>query len=147
MVERNESFICSRCIRAYPTLNEAIACEAVPFSPKFQVGDVVTCRAGFGWFDGEASWVVEPKRDEDHGNCFGGCCTKSFYYVVTAIDGDPNQLHRVRYHVFTQAMSEQSGYRSGYTFDEGHWTPKLVEPRPSLHGIAELLGLKAEHLL
>lgn len=128
---------CEVCHRLYD--NEALAtrCESNIDIPKFQVGDIVTARAGFGWYDGDLAWIGNPDADtqrirNSHGNCFGDCCTYSFYYVITSIDRSPEQLHRMRYHLETLAMSGKMGYRRGYTFNSGHCSIVKVQAPPSI---------------
>lgn len=129
------------------------------------IGDIVFCRSGFGWYDGDRNWIsnadqVDPKGLGNPGpiprgkcpngdrNCFSPCCTFLFYYVVSFIDEDPTRAGRRRYHLITNAMTRS--HRSGYTFDDGgHFSPWLVEdpPRYILNTSKELLGQAADHLL
>lgn len=118
-------YICEGCGQKYDDPALAQACEAQKPAVKFQPGDIVTKGYGFGWFDGEAEWVRNIRvlnRRARHGrelthldgktddrNCFDGCCTIGFYYVVTAVD---EHEHRTRYHLRTLAM--KSGYKCGY---------------------------------
>lgn len=54
--------------------------------PKFNIGDIVTCGYGYGWFDGNDDWVINPKPKKTcQHNCFDKCCTMGFYYVVHSI--------------------------------------------------------------
>ena len=160
------SYLCTACGTEYRNSGEAAACEAraANAKPKFKVGDIVTARAGFGWYDGDRNWIVNAKKVDPnkhgkpgpivrrkcpngHGNCFSPCCTFQFYYVVTLIDWDDRDphLHRVRYHLVTNAMTGKHGYRAGYTFDEAHWLPKLVAniPLDVLGASRALIGEKA----
>lgn len=157
MVQTVKTYRCAICLEVYPTRAEAEKCEARGL-PKFSwaVGDIVTARYGFGWFDGDTRWVINPKVDPksripEHGNCFGPCCTWGFYYVVTEMDTDPDDRHRSRYHLFTGAMSGKSGYDQGYTYDEGHHLLKLVprpdRPRSVILDSRKFLGRKADRLL
>jgi len=105
------------------------ACEArgAPV-PLVAVGDIVLAKGGFGWFDGDSAWVSNPaakKRKVNgrcpvtgDGNCFGLCCCFRFYYVVTLIDRDPDigGRHRLRYHLWTKAMTGKQGYECGVGF-------------------------------
>lgn len=135
MVQTVKTYRCQICKVIHPTRRAAQACEdRGPLRFAFAVGDIVTARYGFGWYDGDERWVinrdVDPKsRNPLHGNCFSECCTWGFYYVVTKLDGDPDDGHRARYHLFTGAMTGKSGYDQGYTYDSGHCALKLV-PRP-----------------
>lgn len=157
---------CSFCGEEYKSAERARDCEALGFNPTVKVGDIVTCGGGFGWYDGDRRWITNPDVDLDiekhHGrrkksNCFDVCCTYLFYYVVTSIDGDhlmtcgrrgrPVDAHRPRYHLFTRAM--KMGYRSGVTYDEGHYAmTKVKDPSAYLVSSARgLLGLKTERLI
>lgn len=165
-------FKCDVCDVEYATLKMATRCERQPQDkPAFAVGDVVLCKAGFGWYDGDRRWIqnaakVDPRGigkpigitrpRARHGNCFGSCCTFQFYYIVTAVDKDPprgllpeTQLvrHRWRYHLFTLAMT--NGHGQGWTFDYHHYTPVRVKSPPAfiVKSGARLLGRKAGHLL
>ena len=117
-VERPSIFRCPTCKSDYDTLKGAEACMAQGVDqPIVKVGDIVTTDYGYGWFDGDIRWVVNPKVraapgplpsppvrpcPKKRGNCFDSCCTMGFYYVVTAID---HSGHRTRYHLFTKAMT------------------------------------------
>lgn len=63
-----------------------------------------------------------------------------------------NSGHRVRYHVFTLAMTGKQGYRSGYTFDKHHVTLHLLDQKEYEWAKKEalehnLIGQKAGNLL
>ena len=145
------TYTCPICNSTYDTREEAVKCLAKKFKPKFKVGDIVFVRAGFGWYDGEKRWVSNPnvKRNPEHGNCFGECCTFQFYYVVTFIDVDNDDSHRPRYHVFTNAMTGKEGYHGGYTFDVHHRTPSLVKNPPKfiVEDSKKLIGKKGVSLI
>lgn len=126
-------YICEGCDKSYEELEEAQRCERQdPGQGLVQVGDIVRAKGGFGSFDGDKRWVIQPtvglfayrdgKCPLNDTNCFAECCTYSFYYVVTAID---IYQHRMRYHLTTRAMKK--GYRGGYTFNRHHHTPVRVE--------------------
>lgn len=134
---------CPICRVAYDSLAQAERCEARGAErARFVVGDIVLAGAGFGWFDGDPRWVANFSRlggtrdqvlqrgicPHDTDNCFSDCCTYAFYYVVTVVDVDERDGHRVRYHVFTKAMTGAQGYRSGYTFNSGHVGLRHVAP-------------------
>jgi len=143
---------CQVCGREYVTEAEAVVCETQPEDePCVKVGDIIFAGAGYGWFDGDKSWVsnLGIRRKKGHGNCFGECCTMRFFFVVTAIDKDDRNPHRVRYHLFTKAMSGKEGHRCGYTFNNGHTRPSLVKKPPSavVSGSKDLIGQKADYLL
>lgn len=139
---------CPICEKNYDNKEKAELCLKKGFSPKFKVGDIVFTKAGFGWFDGDEKWISNPgvRKKQKHDHCFQDCCTYKFYYVISHIDGDSNDLHRVRYHVFTGAM--KGGYRDGYTFDT-HYTPKLIENPPKfiVKDSKKFIGKKSGYLL
>jgi hypothetical protein len=137
-------FICPLCREEYKTKQEAIDCLNSTDKAICSVGDIVEVRYGFGWFDGDERWVINPKVDmSKHG--FGPDCSMGFYYVVSAID---LVGHRTRYHVITNAMSVGRGYRSGYTFNKGHRTPQIISaPDFVVNDSKKLIGLKAENLI
>jgi hypothetical protein len=136
------------CGEEYLSREEAESCLATEIPPKFAPGDVVTCGDRFGWFDGDEAWIATRKPDPRTAS--GDRLT--FFYVVTLVDrGDSvswgGGKHRNRYHLATRAMSGESGYAAGYTFDVNHWTPEKVENPPELPGLAELIGIPAKSLL
>lgn len=161
------TYACEICGTVYEDRKKAEACEAQGRpEPSVSVGDIVFAKGGFGWFDGDEAWVSNLKklgrgspgalpgrRREPHGNCFGDCCNYRFYYVVTAIDPDQDSYsrkeHRLRYHLFTKAMTGQMGHRSGYTYDIHHVKPQLASHPPAavVEGSKDLLGQKAGDLL
>jgi hypothetical protein len=152
---------CEVCKELYKTEEKALACERQKFMPRLEVGDIVLARSGFGWFDGDQKWIQnfhklgmytnpgEMPGKENHGNCFRECCTYVFFYVVTAIDHDTRDPHRVRYHLATKAMSASTGYLDGYTFDEGHYRPRKVRKPPEfiVEDSKDLIGLESDSLL
>lgn len=167
----HSTYSCLTCNRVYETEAQAVQCETQP-DPDFraQVGDIVTVRAGHGWYDGDRAWIANPdvlpkapgrECPNGDGNCFSECCTYSFYYVVTATEMEqPNKLggywldpatqvflHRPIYHVVTLAMA--SSYRSGWTSHPGHYAPRRVENPPAavVEASRALLGEKFSHLL
>lgn len=155
-------YLCDYCGQEYGTIKKARECEALGFHPTLEVGDIVKGQAGFGWYDGDKWWVVNPKvKEESKGhadgrNCFDDCCCFVFYYVVTKVDGDKGfphderrDLHRPRYHLFTKAMLGKSGYRSGMTFDKDHICVEKVKEPPEVvvQDSKNLLGKKATNLL
>ena len=155
-------YYCELCGRGYEDADAANACEAKGRETvNAKVGDIVVGRAGFGWFDGDPKWISNPEvgtcepgglstygSKPGHGNCFGNCCTYSFYYVVTKIDGDARDGHRARVHCFTKAMSCAEGYRGGYT-GRGHVHMKRAKnvPPEVLADAADLIGEEAKTLL
>lgn len=149
-------YVCEPCGQEYETPEEAQQCESRPVDPiRYAVGDIVlqAHRFTFGWFDGDRAWVENNDDvDRTEGKCIERFCRKCcyrFYYVVTAIDRDEKDPHRVRYHLATKAMSESTHYRTGYTFNSGHIETVKV-PRPPaavVSGSLALHGLKAKRLL
>lgn len=142
-------YMCEGCGRQYNQREDALLCESNKPEPTVAVGDIVLCRAGFGWYGGDKAWISNPEHTPCRNpgiNCFGTCCTYSFYYVVTAID---RHNHRVRYHLATLAMSETSGYRYGYTYDQHHCAPEKVENPPAIviEQSKELIGHIARGLI
>lgn len=159
---------CEICGSRHDTEADAAECEAqgIEHVPGLEVGDIVLARAGFGWFDGDVRWIENydrigrkvspfdrPKKNQSHGNCFGACCTYQFYYVVTAIDRvEPykeHDGHRVRYHLATLAMSESTGYGSGWTYARHHVTPTKVAAPPQhvVDTSKALIGREARTLI
>lgn len=146
-----ELFQCEKCGKVYGQRHMAVNCEEQPPEDvRLKVGDIV--RTGhFGWFDGDKRWVVNPEVEGDHmracpngnNNCMEPCCCMQFYYVVTAIE---EVSHRMRYHLFTKAMTGVGGYRGGYTHYGTHIWPEEVDNPPELK-VDDLIGLKAGHLL
>lgn len=139
-------FFCPICNREYNTMALAEACRDTPFEPTLKVGDIVTAGGDrFGWFDGDKNWIAETNK----GRGLDGK-TYAFYYVVTLIDHEEDG-HRPRYHLATLAMTEDTGYGSGWTYDIHHLTPRRVE-NPPVHLLAEaklkgLIGKPARGLL
>lgn len=152
MVIKKISFLCGICEAIFDTEKEAEKCEAQGTdASEVKVGDIVFTHAGFNWFDGDRKWIsnpkaLDPREDRCKHNCFAPCCTYRFYFVVTKIDLD---AHRTRYHLATKAMSGTQGYRSGYTYNRGHFKPELVKnpPRSVVKDSKDLIGQEAEHLL
>lgn len=169
-VQTVKSYRCPICRSTYDLKKDAEKCLAQgKDDPVAKVGDIVTLNYGRGWYDGDRKWVVNPelgndkdptipswkKKDErvkknhpEDSNCFDSCCTMGFYYVVTKIDYDPRDKHRIRYHVFTKAMQAASGYSNGYTFNSGHYKPCKVEnpPLEVLEESKKLIGRTANDL-
>lgn len=152
---------CSTCLVRYGAREEAEACASQPIQkPLFHTGDIVTYVYGYSWFDGDKRWIVNPelllKRDwekrrykcrKSGGNCFDPCCTLGFYYVVTAVDEDPQNQHRIRYHLFTKAMSGDNGYRGAFIYQDFISLKKVRNPSRSLvRDSMDLIGKKAGHL-
>ncbi len=148
----NLLYQCEFCEEIFGGSRRARACEAegVP-DPTVEVGDIVFTQAGFTWCDGEKKWVSNPgvldRKNPAHGNCFGECCSFQFYYVVTHIDNDG---HRLRYHVVTGAMTDDSCHNHGYTYDNGsHCTPRKVRnpPKRVVAASKTFIGFKSDRLL
>ncbi len=148
-----QSYQCPICKQQYETEKEAQECLNIGIEKSVAlVGDIVELNAGYGWFDGDKRWVINPnvnlKGIKSHGNCFGKCCTYAFYYVITKIENDTDR-HKLKYHVFTNAMTGKQGHRNGYTFSETHITPKKIKnvPKFVLKDSKKLIGKKAGDLL
>lgn len=165
-------YACSVCKAIYATEELATACETQAMSASVaKVGEIVKCKGGFGWYDGDRAWIcnadqVDPERTgkgrtirrakcpNGRENCFSDCCLFEFYYVVTAIDldtqrdGHDRRIHRVRYHLATLAMSKESGYRAGYTFNEGHHKPQraLRPPAEVVAASKKLIGTTTDRI-
>jgi hypothetical protein len=166
-------FSCESCGTEYDNAEDARECEdrAATAKPSVKVGDIVTAKSGFGWYDGDRKWITNAKVVErgpvdwkvrsgrnkvlgkrkcpnGDSNCFGECCTYSFFYVVTHIE-HVAKYHTIRYHLATLAMTGKQGYRSGYTYDEGHYTPRLAKKVPKYvrETSKKLIGQKAHNLL
>lgn len=147
-------YACGVCGKEHDSITEATACEKQK-QPKAMaaVGDIVTVGAGYTWFDGDKRWIsnpdVKPQAKHRSRNCFSSCCTMAFFYVVTAIDIEPGNSHRRRYHIATNAMSGKQGHTGGYTFDTGHVSLKRVKVPPPfvLADSKKLIGKKAKGLL
>lgn len=165
-VQRLDIFRCPVCRKDYPTRKQAEECLAQGVEqPIVKVGDIVNMGYGYGWFDGDVRWVINPSvrkspgpdpspaarpcPKKKGGSCFDSCCSMGFYYVVTEVDHCEDQPHRTRYHVFTKAMTGERRPMGGYTYNGGAGTPELVKkPKPFLvKSSASLIGLKAEHLI
>lgn len=154
-----QKFECETCGAQYTTAELAQRCFRQVFPLVAKVGDIVTSRAGFGGYDGDPRWISNPKIilrkvcPNGNGNCFGECCTYSFFYVVTAItktnrDGGKRGHHNA-YHLRTLAMTDTSGYEGGWTSPDGHVGLRLVK-NPSAVVVAAskaLIGWTADRLL
>lgn len=154
MPKIRRSFQCDWCGIEYETIKECRDCEARGFHPTLKVGDIVLGNPGYGWYDGDRRWVVNPdvrnrpKKHADGRNCFGVCCNYVFYYVVTKIDGHEDNAHRPRYHLITNAMTGKEGHRGGWTYDIDHIKVSKTQPSESvLDDSKRLLGEEAKCLL
>lgn len=137
-------FKCPGCGNEYEEKQQAINCMNRSDEPIVNVGDIVELKYGFGWFDGDKRWVINPDVDmSKHG--FGSDCSMGFYYVVTHID---QENHRARYHVATKAMTGKQGHRRWFTYNTGHYRPKLIDaPDFVKEDSKSLIGEKANYLL
>ena len=145
-------FVCEICNEQYDNARDAEKCEQQGIEKAlYKTGDIVEITKGFGWYDGDKRWIINPKvkRNPKHGNCFGKCCLMVFYYAITAIDQDPDEPHRIRYHLFTNAMSGKQGYKEGYTRAETHYTPKIIKNPPKfiVKDSKKLIGRKSKFLI
>lgn len=157
-------YYCEICEQAYDTAKKALACENQKVEqPIAKVGDIVTSRAGFGWFNGDQRWIVNFKKlgmpitpgkfkgaNPAHKrlNCFDTCCTYQFYYVVTAITHQ-RQSHKLAYHLATRAMSEGTRHNGGWTNPDGHFGIELVVKPPKfvVESSKSLIGKEFRWLL
>jgi hypothetical protein len=134
-------YACLICGRNFEAEPQAVLCETRPEDkPLAKVGDICTVGGDrFGWCDGDRRWLVNPKAEKG----------LQFYYVLTHIDGDPENPHRTRYHFFTKAMSPKSGYNKGTTFNVHHFTPRLILEPPAfvVNDSKDLVGKIAEYIL
>lgn len=149
-----DKYICEICNKEYDNLIDADICEKQGIEKSlFKVGDIVYVKAGYGWYDGDKRWIINPKekikKNPKHGNCFGKCCTMAFYYVITTIDQDPSEPHRIRYHLYTNAMSGKEGYQEGYTRVDTHYTPELIKNPPKfvIRDSKKLIGKKTPWMI
>lgn len=153
-------FLCSTCEESYDTFQKALNCESQTDESQFNIGDIVTTvRGHYGWFDGDKSWVIDPtggKKERDLLKKYGlkpdkfhGTRTLHFYYVITDIDRDPANKHKVRYHLHTRAILYSNKPKSGYTFNEGHIPIVLIKdpPKQIVKRSLQLIGKKAVELL
>lgn len=136
-------FQCTICKKEYKSKQAAINCMNSTDQQIVKVGDIVELRYGFGWFDGDKRWVINPDVDTSkHG--FGADCSMGFFYVITHID---TENHRTRYHVMTNAMTGKKGYKGGWTYNKNHYTPKLIDaPEFVKQDSKNLIGKKAKWL-
>lgn len=147
-VERVTRWRCTGCGKEYDTRAAAQACASQGRYPaRFQPGDVVICRRhGYGWHDGDPAWVAEVSPDAG----LHGAPAFTFYYVVGAVtwpDPHGTDRPRPRYHLFTRAMTPDSGHAEGWTVDEGHIPAELVADPPCLPGAEAFLGRRTDTLL
>lgn len=155
---------CPTCNRRYYDRATAQACAERPVDiERYKVGDIVLTTYGYSWFDGSRVWIENKRllgrknwqklryRCRRFRNCSGRCCTLGFYYVVSKVDRDPEDGHRVRYHLATGALTPPKGMRAvgGYTFNEHHQSLVLVKrpPRQVLAAAKAFIGFEAGHLI
>lgn len=132
------------CKTGYDTPEEATDClESTPIA-HVEVGDIVETRYGFGWYDGDRNWVINPDVDTSvHG--FDKSCSMGFYYVVTGIT---TLQHEVIIHLATKAMTGSNGYRGGWTTLRGHYFPKKIDaPESVIEDSKDLIGQIFDNLL
>lgn len=133
------------CQSEFGDKDEAQAClDRGVEKTDLKVGDIVEVKYGYGWFDGDKQWVINPDVDHSkHG--FDKSCSWGFYYVITAIEPDK---HRLKFHVMTNAMTGSHGHRHGYTYLTGHCTPKKINaPKFVKFDAINLIGFKSDRLL
>lgn len=116
-------FFCPLCNARYDQRHEAQAClDYGVDKTDLKVGDIVEIKYGYGWFDRDKNWVINPDVELSHG--FDKNCSMGFYYVITAIEPEG---HRLKIYVATNAMTGESGHKGGYTYLSGHHTPKKID--------------------
>lgn len=138
---------CPICKRQYLQIEEAKKCLNSNDTPIFKVGDIVEAGYGFGWFDGDKDWLINPEIDprKEHGFCKNK--SWGFYYVVSHID---LVEHEIVYYLVTGAMSLDTGYSGGKTKHMGtHKTPKLINnpPKHIIEKSKQFIGLKPQRFL
>src|SRR3972149_9199403 len=111
-------FKCSICGLIFDNEQGALECEEQgEYRPEFSVGDFVTTDTDdygrFGWFDGDADWVMKKPR-----GLHSDKQSFSLIYVVTAVEP---RNHMAIYHLGTKAMTRKSGYRFGWTIFNSHY--------------------------
>lgn len=133
-------YVCEGCGTQYDTADIAMACETQMITSPLQVGDIVSIGKMFGWHDGDDRWIEQYYPSD------GAVSLRTFYYVVSHIT---TENHRVWLYCATRAMSEESGYRCGYTHYEGHYLPRKVEqPSPYIVETSKaLIGMLSKSLL
>ncbi len=143
VIER-EIYECPICNNRYDTKPEAEACLAIGVDERLRVGDIVEVKFGYGWYDGQKDWVINPEIDPNKTHGFGRKVSWGFYYVVTDVEISG---HRVRYSVATKAMTGENGHRGGWT-GKNHYMPKKVDaPQSVIDESRELIGNKYTNLL
>jgi hypothetical protein len=132
-------FICPMCKAEYDHKEQAQAClDRGVDKTDLKVGDIVELKYGFGWFDGDKRWVINPDVKLKHG--FGKNESMGFYYVITHMEAHE---HRLRIYVATKAMTGANGHKGGYTYLSGHYTPKKIEaPEEVILDAIDLIGTK-----
>lgn len=138
-------FFCPMCMNKFDHREQAQAClDRAVEKTDLKVGDIVEVKYGYGWFDGDKKWVINPDVDRsNHG--FTKDRSMGFYYVITHIE---TEQHRLRFHVVTKAMTGENGHRHGYTYLTGHCTPKKINaPESVKFDAVDLIGFKSDHLL
>lgn len=138
-------YFCPMCYNKYDTIQDAQGClDRGVEKTDLKVGDIVEVKYGYGWFDGDKNWVINPDVDRSkHG--FDKSCSMGFYYVITAIE--PHE-HRLKFHVVTKAMTGIDGHRHGYTYLTGHYKPKKIDaPEIVKLDAIDLIGFKSDRLL
>lgn len=141
---KSVTYICATCLKRHDFALDAIKCFDSTETTTLKVGDVVEAGYGFGWFDGDKDWVINPDVNQSkHG--FGKDCSMGFYNVITHIDTDLNNSHRLRIHLFTRAMSSNSSYKSCYTYLSDKSLKLIEAPKKIIDESKAFIGLKAEH--
>lgn len=140
-----EIYRCPVCGLEYDSREKAEACmKQQKEETDLQVGDIVEAKYGFGWWDGDEKWIINPEANlKIHG--FGPKHSLGFYYVITKIE---NENHRLKFHLFTKAMKPSTGYSQGYTYLNGHYLPKKIKaPKSVIEDSKDLIGNTANRLI
>lgn len=148
-----ELFSCDVCHKTHNSYQRALDCEFTePNLLNVKVGDIVTAQFGFGWYNGDKRWLVNPELEltgsilvgdmsvpvrkkgkcPNHSlswNCFDRCCTWGFYYVVTDMRLRKNS-HLMIYSVRTGAMEEPNGHIGGWTGSNHVRLTAVTDPPP-----------------
>lgn len=146
---------CPICKTKHESKGDAQTCIDRGFNHVVQVGDIVLLGYKkpiyqYGWMDGDEDWVYDKYENDGMPSGF----KYAFYYVVTKIDKDPQDLHRPRIHLCTKALAKQG---DGYTYydsstpeeERGHMVAIPVEDPPSavVEGSKDLIGKETPGLI
>lgn len=155
-------YACPVCATLYNNPADAIACAAWPLDETFKPGDMVTISEGYAWTD-NSDWIAETYNDKRDGRK-----THNFYFIVTAVCSDIDQIHlskpgadnrffhRTILHVATggsnisrERNDPHYGFRLGWTNVDTHRAAKPARkaPRALYEQAKHLIGMKTRDLL